>query len=65
VEIRVGVLRKLLVPVVMPDPFHGKRQAIFVAALGHQVEDRIISDQRLAAALVTRVSVKDIAAGVL
>ncbi len=52
-----------LVPIVMTDPLHAERQVIFVASLGHQVEQRVGANQRIEPARVGGVGVEDLAAG--
>jgi hypothetical protein len=49
----------------MTEPGHGKRQSVFVAAFGHEVEIVVSVDSRLGAARISRVCVKDISVLVL
>ena len=48
----------------MPYPGHGEGQALFIAALGRAIEERVGTKQLVEPARVRRVRVKDFAAGI-
>src|SRR4026209_2529823 len=53
------------IPVVMPNPFHGETEVIFVAAFGDHIENHVGADKRIEAPCVGRISVKNVAGFVL
>src|SRR6185369_15743820 len=49
----------LAVLIVVPDPCHGERESVFVAALGSEIEEAIRSHQGIEAARIGRVGMED------
>ena len=53
------------VAIMMANPGHCVGQAVFIAAVGHHVEDIVNAEQDIEPARVTRIGVEEVAGGVL